>query len=233
MWRMESGGLALFRPGILYVTLHQIVSCKVSVLVLRGLQVAALLHVWSKQTPEHQQAWVITKNISPASYHSSQGQCCPPFSCCFSCCASQKFSWLNTSHSSQVSNIINPMSLLWMLFNVLIFITVVLRSHTRIPGFLLYTQEVPAPFQKADVSGQHVTAAAFCIFLAIQLEQQTSHFKSWHHWNQQELCHEHQLDKDFISNTPSEPGQLMALGFHLPSEGLNFLMYLFIYFCFC
>lgn len=79
---------------------------------------------------------------------------------------------------------------------------------------------------------KQITAAAFCIFLATQLVQQTSHFKSWCHWNQQELCHEHQLDKDFISNTPSEPGQLMALGFPLPSEGLNFFMYLFIYFGF-
>lgn len=136
-----------------------------SVFELRGLQVAVLLYVWSKQTPEHQQAQVITKNIFPASYHSSQGQCCPPFSCCFSCCASQKFSWLNTSHSSQVSNIINPMSLLWMLFSVLIFSTVMLRNHTRIPGFLLYTQEVPAPLQKADVSGQPDEADHCCSIL--------------------------------------------------------------------
>lgn len=164
MWGVESGGLALFRLGILHVTLHQIVSCKDSVFVLRGLQVAALLHVWSKQTPEHQQAQVITENISSASYHSSQGQCCPPFTCCFSCCASLKFSWLKTSHSSQVSNIINPMLLLWMLFNALIFIMVVLKSHTRIPGFLLYTQAVPAPFQKA-FSGQPDKADHCCSIL--------------------------------------------------------------------
>lgn len=53
MQGVKNGGLGLFRLDILPVTLDLIVSCKSSVLVLRGLKVAALLHVWSKRTPEH------------------------------------------------------------------------------------------------------------------------------------------------------------------------------------
>lgn len=42
---VESGGLGVFKLDTLLVTLHPIASCKNSVLVLRGLKVAALLHV--------------------------------------------------------------------------------------------------------------------------------------------------------------------------------------------
>lgn len=50
---VESSGLGLFKLDTLTVTLHLIAGCKNSVLVLRGLKVTALLHVWGKRTPEH------------------------------------------------------------------------------------------------------------------------------------------------------------------------------------
>lgn len=42
---VEGGGPGLFKLGALPVTLRLIAGCKNSVLVLRGLKVAALLHV--------------------------------------------------------------------------------------------------------------------------------------------------------------------------------------------
>lgn len=42
---VESGGLGLFKLDTLPVTLHLIAGCKNHVLVLKGLKVAALLHV--------------------------------------------------------------------------------------------------------------------------------------------------------------------------------------------
>lgn len=69
---VESGGLGLVKLDALPVTLHLIAGCANSVLVLRGLKVAALLHVWSKRTPEHLQAeYKNSKNITSASNHSS------------------------------------------------------------------------------------------------------------------------------------------------------------------
>jgi len=68
---LENGCLGLFEVDTLPVTLHLIDGCKNSVPVLRGLKVAALLHIWSKRTPEHLQANFFSRNFSLASYYSS------------------------------------------------------------------------------------------------------------------------------------------------------------------